>query len=81
VLGPCLAASVEALLGLRESTLIQIFVSPDDLKFTSCMTLSALASEKQDDLFHKALARYCVGQMDARTQIMLAEQARSARRI
>lgn len=78
VLGPRLRASVDAVMGLRGHSLAQIFGSPDDLKFGSCMTLFALASDGQDDLFRPALARYCGGCMDARTQKLLAEQAGQA---
>ncbi|HEV7339258.1 MAG TPA: DUF1810 domain-containing protein [Bosea sp. (in: a-proteobacteria)] len=77
LLGPRLVASVEALLGLRGPTLSQIFGSPDDLKFASSMTLFALASDRQNDPFRRALALYCGGQMDARTEKMLAGSARS----
>lgn len=76
VLGPRLAASVEAVVSLRGLTLSQIFGAPDDLKFASSMTLFALASDGQDDVFRKALARYCDGKMDVRTQQILAERTR-----
>ncbi|WP_365878454.1 DUF1810 family protein [Bosea sp. (in: a-proteobacteria)] len=65
------------MLSLQESTLSEIFGNPDDLKFSSCMILFALASENQDDLFRKALARYCGGRMNARTQNMLTKRVRS----
>src|SRR4051812_18684620 len=44
VLGPRLKAGVLAVLGVQDKTAHQIFGSPDDLKFCSCLTLFELTS-------------------------------------
>lgn len=50
-------------------TLHEIFGTPDDLKFRSCMTLFAAAagSEAEGRPFREALVKYCAGAGDPRT--------------
>lgn len=67
VLGPRLIACTQAVLDQHGTTLHEIFGSPDDLKFCSCMTLFALASGDPDNVFRRALDRYCAGRLDERT--------------
>jgi len=65
VLGPrlqeCTAAVVE-----RSESIADIFGSPDNLKFRSCMTLFATASPR-DSIFRKALREKCSNIPDATT--------------
>ena len=69
VLGPRLKDCVEAIRPLRDSTLHEIFDSPDDLKFRSSMTLFAVAS--REDIFQAALDRWCGGVSDPATLSLL----------
>jgi uncharacterized protein (DUF1810 family) len=72
-LGRRLRRCVEAVLGVPDRSLRQIFGSPDDMKFRSCMTLFALA-DSGEPLFQEALDRYCDGNMDPRTLELLGRQ-------
>jgi uncharacterized protein (DUF1810 family) len=71
LLGPRLALCVRTVLAIEGATLREIFGSPDDVKFRSSMTLFALAAEGEDDLYARALGRFCGGEMDARTMTLL----------
>jgi uncharacterized protein (DUF1810 family) len=71
VLGKRLRLCAEAVLQVEGRTLHEIFGSPDDLKFSSSMTLFALAEGAPDSIFHQALDRYCDGRMDRRTLDLL----------
>jgi len=62
VLGPRLKACVTAVLTVESRTAHQIFGSPDDLKFCSCLTLFERAS--RDDCFAVALERLYQGRRD-----------------
>ena len=62
--GPRLIQCTETVLSLGGRSLHAIFGSPDDLKFCSSMTLFALASGEDKDVFRRALDRYCDGRMD-----------------
>ena len=73
VLGLRLRRCVEAVLGVPDRSLRQIFGSPDDIKFRSSMTLFALA-DGGEPLFQEALDRYCDGIMDPRTVELLGLQ-------
>ena len=70
VLGRRLRRCVEAVLGVPDRILRQIFGSPDDIKFRSSMTLFALA-DGGEPLFQEALDRYCDGVMDPLTLKLL----------
>jgi uncharacterized protein (DUF1810 family) len=65
VLGPRLEECVRLVLE-APGTLQDIFGSPDDLKFSSSMTLFHLASPDHA-LFKEALDRFCEGKLDRRT--------------
>lgn len=66
VLGPRLRECVDALMSVQGRTLHEIFGSPDDLKFCSCMTLfEAVAGE--GSVFSQALDRWCKRRRDALT--------------
>lgn len=71
LLGRRLERCTRLVLAVHGRSLHQIFGSPDDLKFRSCMTLFARAADDRD-LFDEALRRYCDGQADAATTRLLA---------
>lgn len=57
----------EAVLGLHGRSAHDIFGSPDDMKFHSCMTLFHAAAGDGDPLFRQALDRYFDGRPDEET--------------
>ena len=67
VLGPRLEQCARIVLASEALSLHAIFGSPDDLKFRSCMTLFSLAADDPDDVFCRALERWCDGQPDEPT--------------
>lgn len=71
VLGERLRRCTDAVLQVKGRTLNQIFGSPDDMKFGSSMTLFALADGTGDNPFRQAIERYCNGQMDRKTLVLL----------
>jgi len=72
VLGPRLLECTSLVNGLQGRTAFQIFHTPDDLKFRSCMTLfHALAP--QEPAFEAALRKYCGGMGDPLTLSLLAD--------
>ena len=71
LLGPRLVRCTEAVLASRTASLRELFGSPDDLKFCSSVTLFSLAAP-DDDLFQRALGRWCGGQPDENTRRLLA---------
>ena len=70
VLGPRLAQCAALVLGVHGRTAFQIFHTPDDLKFRSCMTLFH-AAVPQEPVFGQALDRYYGGQGDPLTLSLL----------
>lgn len=75
VLGHRLRGITQAMLRHRGRPLAQIFGSPDDMKFRSCMTLFAQAEGGADGPFREALATFCHGEEDERTLALLNRQA------
>ncbi|MDM0045693.1 DUF1810 domain-containing protein [Variovorax dokdonensis] len=73
-LGERLRHCTSLVLGVQGRSAHQIFHSPDDLKFRSCMTLFG-AVAPDEPLFAQGLARYFDGQADPLTQQWLAAQA------
>ena len=69
LLGPRLKQCTELVCAVEGKTAHDIFHSPDDLKFRSCMTLFGAASDAP--LFQKALDRYFGGQPDVKTIALL----------
>ena len=63
VLGPRLVQCAGLVNGVEGRTANEIFGSPDDLKFHSCMTLFALA-QPGEGVFRRALDAYFGGAMD-----------------
>ena len=74
VLGPRLRACVEAVLPHSKKTAFEIFGSPDDMKFRSCLTLFEAAAENEEDsaLFGRALDLFYDGLRDDRTLSLLS---------
>jgi uncharacterized protein (DUF1810 family) len=67
LLGRRLVLCTETVLATSGKSLHEIFGSPDDMKFRSSMTLFALASGDQTNVFRRALAAYCEARLDDRT--------------
>ena len=57
ILGPRLIACTRAVNAIEGRTAHEIFASPDDLKFRSCMSLFALSADDNGE-FEAALAKY-----------------------
>jgi uncharacterized protein (DUF1810 family) len=70
ILGPRLKECTQLVLNLEDRAAAQIFGSPDDMKFRSCMTLFAQVSA-EDDIFIRALQRYFRGVPDRMTLDLL----------
>jgi len=65
-LGPRLKECTELVLAVEGKTALQIFGSPDDLKFCSSMTLFDRVVQ-EEPVFGRAIDKYFDGQRDART--------------
>ncbi|MDP0499275.1 MAG: DUF1810 domain-containing protein [Verrucomicrobiota bacterium JB022] len=72
VLGPRLREGVALVLAVEGRTAHEIFGSPDDLKFRSCLTLFEAACPREP-LFARGLERYYGGERDPSTQRLLAD--------
>ncbi|MDB5869685.1 MAG: hypothetical protein JWP96_2017 [Polaromonas sp.] len=72
VLGPRLKACIELVMAVQGKTALQIFHSPDDIKFCSSMTLFAQVAP-QEPVFDRALDKYCGGKGDAVTLELLED--------
>ena len=70
LLGSRLRECTRAVNALRGRSALQIFGSPDDLKFCSSMTLFELAAEEGAE-FSIALDKYCSSRRDAATLRLL----------
>jgi uncharacterized protein (DUF1810 family) len=70
LLGPRLRQSTELVNQVQDRTLRQIFGTPDDLKFRSCMTLFAQVAPDAG-VFQMALKKYCGGEGDPATLKLL----------
>lgn len=66
ILGPRLKECTRLVLLVQGRTALDIFGSPDDMKFRSSMTLFAQVSPK-DDIFERALQKYFDGKPDSLT--------------
>jgi len=66
ILGPRLPECTQIVNLIEGRSIEQIFGSPDDLKFRSCMTLFAHATA-DNQLFMDALQKYCGGKSDPLT--------------
>ncbi len=72
VLGARLRECVHLVNELRGLSALQIFGTPDDLKFRSSMTLFAAAAPNER-LFREALSRYYGGEPDQRTLSLIGQ--------
>ena len=70
VLGPRLKECTELVLAVSDKTALQIFGSPDDLKFHSSMTLFAQAAPVEP-VFKAALDKFYAGKPDSKTLALL----------
>jgi len=70
LLGARLKECTALVLGVQGRSALQIFGSPDDMKFRSCMTLFERVAP-DEPLFAQALQRYCGGERDERTLALL----------
>lgn len=70
LLGARLLECTQLVAAVEGRTAREIFGSPDDLKFRSCMTLFADASD-HDEMFESALRKYYGGERDPRTLELL----------
>jgi len=66
ILGPRLKECTSLVLLVQGRTALDIFGSPDDMKFRSSMTLFAQVSPK-GDIFERALQKYFGGEQDSLT--------------
>ncbi|UJW74998.1 DUF1810 domain-containing protein [Rhizobium sp. SL42] len=72
-LGPRLVDCTRLVMSIEGRSLHEIFGSPDDRKFQSCMTLFSLAApDERGSIFRQALDRYCGGRLDHRTLEILS---------
>lgn len=71
LLGPRLETCTRAVLAIENRSPQDIFGTPDDMKFSSCMTLFSLAANGNDSSFRAALERCCGGRQDERTMELL----------
>jgi len=74
VLGPRLDLCTRTVLEIEPRSLHAIFGSPDDMKFRSCATLFAIASQEQDSAFQRALDRWCDGRPDEQTLALIRHE-------
>jgi uncharacterized protein (DUF1810 family) len=74
ILGPRLVQATEAVLAIQHRSLAEIFGSPDDMKFRSCMTLFSLVVDDQRAYpFSQALEHFCEGEPDRLTLDLVAD--------
>jgi uncharacterized protein (DUF1810 family) len=71
VLGPRLREATHAVLRHAGRSALEIFGSPDDLKFRSSMTLFAIAAEDAGEPFAEALRQFYGGAADEATERLL----------
>lgn len=74
VLGKRLVECTQLLLEQPDSDVFEIFGSPDDLKFRSCMTLFHQVAP-QEPVFQRALVRFFHGKPDEATLALLKQHA------
>ena len=75
LLGPRLRQCVRLALRIDGRSITEVFGSPDDMKFRSCMTLFDAAAP-DETMFAEALRKYFGGTPDARTLELLRQQQR-----
>ena len=75
VLGPRLEDCVRTVLQHRNASATQIFGSPDDMKFRSCLTLFAYV-QPGSAVYQQALDQFYSGEPDGKTLSLLGEGLR-----
>jgi len=73
LLGSRLTVCTRAVLDNTARSLHDIFGSPDDMKFRSCMTLFEAAVPQADPVFGQALEQWCAGERDLHTLRLISE--------
>ena len=73
VLGPHLLTCCRILMDLPQCPLVEILGAIDEMKFCSSMTLFAQVPGA-DPIFQTALDRYCYGEADEKTLLVLKKQ-------
>lgn len=73
ILGPRLVQATGFAMSIDDKSLGQIFGTPDDMKFRSCMTLFDAVASARENIFAHALAKFCKGERDERTLELLAQ--------
>ena len=72
LLGPRLEECTKTVVALTEpASLHDIFGSPDDMKFRSCMTLFSRAVTVSDNVFQRAIIRWCGDGPDEHTLALM----------
>lgn len=71
VLGQRLRECTGLVMATRGKTAYDIFSTPDDLKFRSCMTLFAVVAP-EESAFERAVTRFFGGKLDEKTLVLLA---------
>ncbi|SDU97174.1 DUF1810 domain-containing protein [Pseudomonas mucidolens] len=74
LLGPRLDECVKTVLQHRGMSAEQIFGSPDDLKFRSCLTLF-ISVQAESPLYQQALDQFYAGEPDRQTLLLLGRSA------
>jgi uncharacterized protein (DUF1810 family) len=76
ILGDRLRHDVRLIVSHKSKSALEIFGSPDDLKFRSCITLFYEAASDQSDrsLFAEALQQFYKGEADPRTLELLRHE-------
>jgi uncharacterized protein (DUF1810 family) len=74
ILGSRLKEISQALLDLRNTSALDIFGYPDNLKLRSCMTLFSAADASADSVFTSVLDKYFAGELDDHTKVALQKQ-------
>jgi uncharacterized protein (DUF1810 family) len=75
LLGPRLSECTRLVIAASEKTIADIFGSPDDIKFRSCMTLFDAVSKQ--DIFAEAIAAFYPDGRDRATLALLETNQRS----
>jgi len=73
LLGTRLKLCTRTVLVSPARSLNEIFNSPDDMKFRSCMTLFEAAVPDAEPIFGHALNRWCTGERDPHTLQLISE--------
>jgi uncharacterized protein (DUF1810 family) len=74
ILGSRLQRCTRMVLESEAASLHAIFGSPDDMKFRSCATLFALAAGEGENVFQRALDRWCDGRRDEQTLALIGDE-------